>query len=106
MADKIFGEGIYYDLPVKAPEFVKGKITIEVDKFVEFIKKHRNGDFVRLDVKQSKAGKLYLELNTWKPGKPQGLDVKVYEVERNQTRLNEGGLKYPTEEINPNDIPF
>jgi hypothetical protein len=65
--DKIFAEGIYFDKPREgAPDFVKGNISIKVAEFIEFAKKHeKKSGYVNLDLKKSKAGKLYLELNTY-----------------------------------------
>lgn len=67
MADKIFAEGMYFEKPHEnAPEFVKGKISIKVAQAVPFLEKHENGGgYVNLDLKKSKEGKLYLELNQY-----------------------------------------
>lgn len=101
MSDKIFAEGIYYDLPhPKAPKFVRGQIAIVVDKFIPFLQKYKKGDYVRLDIKESQKNKLYIELSTWEPGKKVEKD-KASEEERNQEILNN-----LDNDINPDDIPF
>jgi hypothetical protein len=69
MDDKIFAKGIYFGKPhPNAPDFIKGKIDIKAEDAIEFIKEHANyKGYVNLDLKESKAGNLYLELNTFVP---------------------------------------
>ena len=71
MADKIFVEGMYFEKPNdKAPEFVKGKISVNALRFYNFMEKHKNGGgYVNIDLKKSREGKYYLELNTYQPKK-------------------------------------
>ncbi len=67
--DKIFAKGMFFNKPREgAPDFVKGKIDIKVDEFLLFLKENENQKgYVNLDLKESKGGKLYLELNTFVP---------------------------------------
>jgi len=68
MEDKIFADGMIFKKPRDgSPDFVKGSVSIKVEEFTAFIAKHNNNGWVNLDLKKSKGGKLYLELNTWKP---------------------------------------
>lgn len=73
--EKIFAEGIYFNLPREnAPEFVRGSISFKVDKAMEFLKTNENNaGYVNIDLKVSKEGKAYAELNTWTPEKPNSL---------------------------------
>lgn len=75
--EKIFADGLRLESAgPKAPEWVKGKISILVPKFIEFLQKHQSEKgWVNLDIKKSKSGVLYVELNTWKPGQTQQQDV-------------------------------
>lgn len=68
----IFAEGIYFDKPgEKSPDFIKGKINIDLERLYTWGKAHVNGKgYVRLDLKKSREGKLYLSLNTWEPMQP------------------------------------
>ena len=68
--EKIFADGMRFEPPgEKAPEWVKGKISILAPKFIEFLQKHQNEKgWLNLDVKQSQKGGYYVELNTWKKG--------------------------------------
>lgn len=59
-----FPKGInFYPPHEKAPDFVKGAITIQRDTMMEWLSQQK--DTVRLDVKESKEGKLYLAINTY-----------------------------------------
>lgn len=67
--EKIFAKGIYFDRPkVGVPDFIKGKISIKVVDAIPFLEMFQsNAGYVNLDLKQSKEGKLYLELNQFVP---------------------------------------
>ena len=66
--DKIFPKGIRWSDPSeKTPEWVKGKISIKVSQFVQYLNENASNDWVNINVKKSKKGGIYLELDTWKP---------------------------------------
>lgn len=85
MAEKetVFVDGlIFKGRAEKDPEFVKGHLSIKADTLIAFIHKHRKTDgWLNIDMKKSRGGKLYLELNTWTPPSKE-------------------------EQINPEDVPF
>lgn len=59
-----FPQGIRFFSPHEnAPDFVKGNVVINRDEFVEWAMKQK--DTIRLDLKESKEGKLYLAINTY-----------------------------------------
>lgn len=94
--EKIFANGIYVKKPKDtAPDFVKAQMLIKVPEALEFIKANAGDGWINLDLKKSREGKFYLEVNTWKPEKkddaPKIADTKV---------------DYPQEDISPEDIPF
>lgn len=63
-----FPKGIRWVTPhEKAPEFVKGKISIKVSEFVDYIQANQSNDWINFSVKKSKKDTIYLELDTWKP---------------------------------------
>lgn len=66
-------DGLFIERPnEKAPSFVKAKASIQVDKFILFLEKHKNAKgYVNLDLLTSKAGKLYFKLNDFKPKEEQ-----------------------------------
>jgi len=75
MSDQsILADGFFFDRPSEtAPEFVKGKISIKVDKAVPFLEEYANEKgYVNLDLLVSKEGKPYLKLNQWKPQSHEG----------------------------------
>lgn len=61
--------GFYFDRPRDgSPDFVKGKISVQIEKAIPFLEKYANEKkYVNLDLLVSKEGKLYLRLNNWKP---------------------------------------
>lgn len=100
--NKIFANGFIYKTPSpKAPEFIKANLSFKADEFIKFLQENDNGGWVNVDVKESKNGKIYGELNTWKKGDagqnnpPSREDLKTIPK-----------IDYPTEDIDPNDIPF
>ena len=91
--EKTFAEGLIFKLPSeKAPDFVKGSLSIKVDEFIAFLEKNAKNGWVNINLKLSKSGKAYAELDTWEPkGKKEG---------------NEPPAEIYEEEINTKDIPF
>jgi hypothetical protein len=83
MADIIFPEGISAFKPSeRAPEFIKGNITVDAKKFQEWLQTHpelRDGEGrVRLVVKESakEGNKWYLAVDTYKP-EPKSDDAEI-----------------------------
>ena len=61
-----FPQGIYYKEPAaNAPEFVKGKISVNVMKFMDYLRTIKE-EYVNLDIKISKEAKPYLQVDEWK----------------------------------------
>jgi len=65
--DKVFADGFLFKRKDTAPEFVVGEISVKVDEAVNFLKENKKNGWVNLDVKLSKSGKYYIELNTFEP---------------------------------------
>jgi len=66
--DPVFADGFIFKRPREgAAEFVKGALSIKVGEAIAFLQKHNSGGWVNLDLKNSQGGKLYLQLNDWKP---------------------------------------
>jgi len=63
--DKIFADGFFFKKKDQAPDFVVGKMSIKVEEAVVFLKANVKTGWVNLDIKQSKSGKYYFELDTW-----------------------------------------
>jgi len=69
--DKIFADGFVFKRREGAPDFVIGRQSIKVDEAIAFLKANVKNGWVNLDIKQSKGGSYYCELDTWE-AKPQG----------------------------------
>jgi hypothetical protein len=68
--DKNFTKGLIAKKPHdNAPDFVKATLSIKVDEFIEWLGENSNKGWVNIDVKESRGGKWYAELNDWKPKK-------------------------------------
>ena len=92
MDDKIFADGLFFKRNETAPDFVVGKISIQADKFAGFVEQHKNeGGYVNLEVKKSKAGGFYVELDTWQPKKPE---------------MSQGQVEPLPEGFDDKDLPF
>lgn len=62
---KEFPKGIIVKAPnEKAPEFVIGSISIKRSEALEWIDS-KETDWINIDIKRSKEGKMYLEVNNW-----------------------------------------
>jgi hypothetical protein len=67
-------EGFYpKEKHANAPDFVKGKFSINLEQFMPFIrqwcKDNPGENWLNGDIKESKNGKLYASEDTWKPEK-------------------------------------
>ena len=65
--EKIFAEGFIFKRQENAPDFVIGGVSIKVEEAINFLREMNKDGWVNLNVKQSKAGKYYMELDTWTP---------------------------------------
>ena len=67
MSDKKFVNGLIVKAPSdKAPDFIKCRISIKRKDLGNWLRE-QNEDWINLDVKVSKDGKWYAEVNGWKP---------------------------------------
>lgn len=109
----IFAEGFRIDLPdertKEAAPWVKSKISVRVDDAIEFLKKYRNDrGFVNIDVKLSKGGSLYMELNSWKIKQEEQEQQEFIKTMQTPTPgfKEPARVEYPVEDIDENSIPF
>ncbi len=71
MSEKTFANGIIFKLPnEKAPDYVKGSLSIKVNEAIEFLQS-QNKEWVNLDLLIAKSGKPYCSVNEWTPKKPE-----------------------------------
>lgn len=65
-----FAKGLFFNEPhPKAPDFVLGSMSINPDHFIDWLRQQPKTEkgYVRLAVKRSKEGKIYVCLDDWKP---------------------------------------
>ena len=79
--DPIFPKGVLFKKPRDgAPDFIRGHLSFKVDEAVEFLKANEKNGWVNIDIKKSKEGKTYLQLDTWVPKKAEVADVPHEEI--------------------------
>lgn len=65
-----------------APEFVIGKLNIRREDAIAWLQS-QTGEWVRLDMKVSKSGKGYAEVDTWEPSgqqsRPAPTDAEAFD---------------------------
>jgi hypothetical protein len=67
MNDKEFVNGLIAKAPhEKAPDFVKVDISIKREELIKWLS-GKQEDWININVKESKGGKWYAEVNDWKP---------------------------------------
>lgn len=69
--EKIFAKGFSIKRTEGQPSFVIGRMSVKVSEAIEFLKEHAENDWVSIDIKESAEGKIYCQLNTWKPTQSQ-----------------------------------
>lgn len=67
MTDKIFADGFIAKRNDQAPEYVLVNLSVKVSEAMDFLNRNQSNGWVNLQVKRSQGGKLYVELDTWKP---------------------------------------
>lgn len=50
-----------------APDWIKGHLSIKVQELRAFLDQYEKEEWLNVDICQSKLGKLYAQLNTFKP---------------------------------------
>lgn len=75
MPEAKFVDGFFVKEPHEnAPDFVKCKISMKRQEVISWLNA-QDEDWINLDVKKSRDGKLYAQVDNWKPGQrqePQG----------------------------------
>lgn len=69
--EKVFAKGFNFKRSDSAPEWLVGKVSINVPQFIVFLNANKDGEWVNLKVAQGKQGNYYAELDTWKPSPQQ-----------------------------------
>jgi len=70
--EKIFADGLIWQDPhEKAPDFIKGSLVINAERFNDFLKNNMQyasaKGWLKVTMKESKGKTIYFELDTYKP---------------------------------------
>lgn len=65
--EKIFINGMIVKRNDNAPDFVLCNLSIKCAELVDFMREHHKDGWVNVQVKRSQGGRLYAELDLWKP---------------------------------------
>jgi len=98
-----YPKGLFAKKPhEKAPQFIKGKLSIKRDEFINWLQT-QDTEWVNFDVKEGQDGKYYVQVDTWKPNN--GLsDEQTQNIK--DLRDNHNAGKDEGDSIDPSEIPF
>jgi len=97
--EKLFIEGLIFKAPhANAPDFVKGSLSIKVAEFAAFAQQHQREGWLNISLKESRNGKYYAELDTWKPTQGESAKAGI-----SQARA---AADAPAASFSDDDIPF
>lgn len=101
MADEIeFVNGLIVKAPHEnAPDFVKCAISIKREELIEWLQ-GRDEEWLNIDVKESKAGKWYASVSTFKPKSRDAAPVTEHSAAKADGFQPQGGGGFE------DDIPF
>jgi len=95
--DKIFVDGMIVKRHENAPDFVICSLSLKGAELVAFMRQHQKDGWVNIQVKRSQGGKLYAELDTWKP--TQGQEATAGMAQARQAAA-------PPNDFDDSDVPF
>jgi len=87
-----------------APEYVLCKLSIRREELIEWLQ-GKDGDWINLDVKESKGGKLYAAVDAWKPDRQRGGSSGSRGGAPQRTRP-QSSKPTPDDDFDDQDIPF
>ena len=93
-------------------EFIHCTVSINKEQFVEWLSK-KDDDWINIDIKTSRAGKLYGEVNNWKPvtdGLTGGTDfqqaIDKQKAEKNTGLSPKEAVEKIKDDFDSDKIPF
>jgi hypothetical protein len=105
MEEKIFVAGMIVKRPPDAaPDFIKLNVSFKLAEFVEFAKAHHRDGWLNAQLKVSKAGNMYMELDTFTPTKKEEYDIGLDQVK--QAAAAPEFTKASPDNFTNDDIPF
>lgn len=117
MSDIKFPVGIRFFRPhEKAPDFVKGNISIDRDEFITWLSQQGTDEDgrVKLDLKKSQKGTLYMAVNEYGVKKPKDEELEAVRGQAMASDTNRDAeankeldsLAGEDNSVDPDDIPF
>ena len=109
-AEPVFVDGLIIKAPREgAPDFVKGSLSIKRAELIAWLTV-REEEWINVDIKLSKAGKWYGQVNTWKKEESGGdwKDKAKAAIGYTDAPKMDAALYQapPAGEVNLEDIPF
>lgn len=100
MTDKKFIEGLILKAKhERAPEYVLCKLSIKRDELIAWLTQ-QDGEWINADIKQSQAGKLYAQVDDWKP------EGRRQEAPQRTQRSAPQRQAPPADDFREDDIPW
>lgn len=96
--EMIFANGFIFNRNENAPDFVIGRLSLNVADAIDFMQEHQKKGWVNIDVKLSKGGKYYMALDTFEPN---GGDNKSDDQQQETTQEDTTDTGAPDD-----DLPF
>lgn len=105
--DKKYLTGLFIKSPHQnAPDFVLGQISIKREDLIKELQ-GMSDEWINLDVKKSKEGEVYGQINTYQKQNSNGTSKGGLTPEESERirQAREGNDGYP-DDIDPSNIPF
>lgn len=92
----VFAEGFNFKRKENCPEWVIGSLGVNKEQAIKWLAS-QEGDWVNMDIAQSKSNNFYVSLNTWKP---------TNQSNPSFNNLNQSIPQFKPEPNVSNDLPF
>jgi hypothetical protein len=113
MSEKQFVEGLFVKRNDKAPEFVIANLSFNIKKFVDFLQAQEDErGWVNIDLKKSKAGVMYAEVNNWKPKQEIPVieentePIKSFQEQLDEPVAEDAPIESYNDDVNMSEIKF
>jgi hypothetical protein len=101
-----FVNGLIFKMPHEnAPDFVKGALSVRVEELQTFLAEQKT-EWINIDLKISKAGKPYAQVNTFKPESRQDQAIRNSSNQGQQTAAPANQVDNGFTPNDIEDIPF
>lgn len=109
MSEVKFVDGLMVKKPHgNAPDFVKANLSIKREDLIKWLQE-QSGEWINVDVKESKKGSWYAQVNDWEPAGGQGGGQQGQNQPQSQPDAplpSEPNMNDDDFDINLKDVPF